>query len=72
MRMYDVGLEEENEELNPTRDSTEEETGEDIGKEEALKYEELLRKIDSLLGMHCIPFFFFPFTMVFCRSSNVL
>ena len=58
MRMYNVDLKSVYEEF-PARDPTEgeteadEETGADIGKEEALKYEELLGRIDSLLGMHC-------------------
>ena len=64
MRMYDLGLRREYEGLDPSQDSTEEETeageegGADTGHEEAVKYEELLGKIDSLLGMHCSPSLF--------------
>lgn len=77
MRMYDLGLKREYEGLNPSQGSAEEETeadeeaGADIGEEEAVKYEELLGKIDSLLGMHCSRSLFPLFsTVIFCRSST--
>ena len=73
MRTYDMGFGEEYEELNHSRGSIEKETGADIGRDEALKYEELLGKINSLLGMHFIGnFSFFSFFSFFTFFNSIL